>query len=198
MPEQRIYELMEELDMLLEEKVQDEENQELLEAYREFEGVTDEQLDAFEREQGIRLPADFRAFYKRKNGSGYGFHVLYPSLEERRESEPFYLLSLEKIQKEQSTLVENRMDDYFTEEEIRELDPRIKPYLFQKKWITFGMLGGGSLYLMFDFDPTEQGTVGQIIMYVHDPDFVYYVAGTFTELLEQSNRNLRELEAIEY
>lgn len=198
MPEQRIYELMDELDVLLEEKVQDEENRELLEAYREFEGVTDEQLDAFEREQGIRLPADFRTFYKRKNGSGYGFHVLYPSLEEGRESEPFYLLSLEKIQKEQSTLVENRMDDYFTEEEIRELDPRIKPYLFQKKWITFGMLGGGSLYLMFDFDPTEQGTVGQIIMYVHDPDFVYYVAGTFTELLEQSNRNLHALEAIEY
>ncbi|WP_405170926.1 SMI1/KNR4 family protein [Paenibacillus sp. FSL H8-0280] len=198
MPEQRIYELMDELDMLLEEKVQDEENRELLEAYREFEGVTDEQLDAFEQEYGIRLPADFRAFYKRKNGSGYAFHVLYPSLEEGRESEPFYLLSLEKIQKEQSTLVENRMDDYFTEEEIRELDPRIKPYLFQKKWITFGMLGGGSLYLMFDFDPTEQGTVGQIIMYVHDPDFVYYVAGTFTELLEQSNRNLRAIEAIEY
>lgn len=99
MPEQRIYELMDELDMLLEEKVQDEENRELLEAYREFEGVTDEQLDAFEQEHGIRLPADFRAFYKRKNGSGYGFHVLYPSLEEGRESEPFYLLSLEKIQR---------------------------------------------------------------------------------------------------
>ncbi|WP_145324659.1 SMI1/KNR4 family protein [Paenibacillus xylanexedens] len=198
MPEQRIYELMDELDMLLEEKIQDEENRELLNAYREFEGVTDEQLDAFEREHGIRLPADFRAFYKRKNGSGYAFHVLYPSPEEGRESEPFYLLSLEKIQKEQSTLVENRLDDYYTEEELRELDPRIKPYLFQKKWVTFGMLGGGSLYLMFDFDPTEQGTVGQIIMYVHDPDFIYYVAGTFTELLEQSNRNLRALEAIEY
>lgn len=90
------------------------------------------------------------------------------------------------------------MDDYLTEEEIRELDPRIKPYLFQKKWVAFGNLGGGSLYLMFDFDPTAQGTYGQIIMYVHDPDFVYYVAETFTELLEQSNRNLRALEAIEY
>ncbi|WP_339180192.1 SMI1/KNR4 family protein [Paenibacillus sp. FSL R5-0701] len=198
MPEQRIYELMDELDMLLEEKVQDEENRELLNEYREFEGVTDEQLDAFEQEHGIRLPADFRAFYKRKNGSCYGFHVLFPSLEEGRESEPFYLLSLEKIQKEQTTLVENRMDDYLTEEEIRELDPRIKPYLFQKKWVAFGNLGGGSLYLMFDFDPTAQGTYGQIIMYVHDPDFVYYVAETFTELLEQSNRNLRALEAIEY
>ncbi|WP_405154264.1 SMI1/KNR4 family protein [Paenibacillus sp. FSL K6-0108] len=198
MPEQRIYELMDELDILLEEKVQDEENRELLTAYRKFAGVTNEQLDAFEQEHGIRLPSDFRAFYKRKNGSGYGFKVLYPSLEEGRETEPFYLLSLEKIQKGHSTLVENRLDDYYTEEEIRELDPRIKPYLFQKKWITFGMLGGGSLCLMFDFDPTEQGTYGQIIMYIHDPDFVYYVAGTFTELLEQSNRNLRALEAIEY
>lgn len=99
MPEQRIYELMDELDVLLEEKVQDEENRELLEAYHQFEGVTDEQLDAFEHEHGIRLPADFRAFYKRKNGSGYGFHVLYPSLEEGRETEPFYLMSLERIQR---------------------------------------------------------------------------------------------------
>ncbi|WP_440113939.1 SMI1/KNR4 family protein [Paenibacillus sp. QZ-Y1] len=197
MPEQRIHALMDELDVLLEEKVQNEENQELLNAYHAFEGVTDEQLDAFEREHDVRLPTDFRAFYKRKNGSGYGFHVLYPSLEEGRESEPFYLLSLEKIQKEQSMVVESKLDS-FTAEEMKQLDPRIKPYLFQKKWITFGMLGGGSLYLMFDFDPTEQGTYGQIIMYVHDPDFIYYVAGTFTELLEQSNRNLGDMEAIEY
>lgn len=60
------------------------------------------------------------------------------------------------------------------------------------------MLGGGSVCLMLDFDPTTQGTYGQIIMYEHDPDLIFYVAETFTELLEQSNRNLSTIEALEY
>ncbi|WP_128103911.1 SMI1/KNR4 family protein [Paenibacillus sp. DCT19] len=198
MSEQRIYALMDELDAMLDEKVQDEENQELLSDYRELDGVTDEQLDAFEQEYGVQLPADFRAFYKRKNGSGYGFHILYPTDAEGSQDTAFYLLSLEKIHREQATVVENTLEDFYTAEEMSKLDARIKPYLFQKKWVTFGMLGGGSLYLMFDFDPTAEGTYGQIIMYKHDPDFIYYVAGTFTELLEQSNKNLRALDAIEY
>ncbi|MBU5352754.1 SMI1/KNR4 family protein [Paenibacillus barcinonensis] len=197
-PEQRMDELMDELLELLEEKVQDEENLELLEAYREREGATDEELDAFEQHYGIRLPADLRAFYKRKNGSGYAFHVLFPGDAAQNEDHVFYMLSLEQMQQENDGTVEIRMQDYFTPDEMHELDPRIKPYLHQKSWIIFGKLGGGSLYLMLDFDPTEQGTYGQIIMFEHDPDFVYYVAQTFTELLEQSNRNLREIEMIEY
>ena len=71
--EQRIDELMQELLELLEEKVQDEENQELLEAYREQEGATDEELDAFEQYYSIRLPEDFRAFYKRKTAADMPF-----------------------------------------------------------------------------------------------------------------------------
>lgn len=196
--EQRIDELMDELLELLEEKVQDEENQELLEAYREREGAADEELDSFEQHYGIRLPPDFRAFYKRKNGSGYAFHVLFPGDAARNEDNVFYMLSLEQMQQKNNGTVEIPMEDYFSKEEMLELDPRIKPYLHQKSWITFGKLGGGSLYLMLDFDPAEQGTYGQIIMFTHDPDFVYYTAETFTELLEQSNRNLREIEAIEY
>lgn len=198
LPEQRVYTLMDELDNLLRDKVQDEENKELFDSYRQLGGVTDEQLDAFEQELGVRLPNDFRTFYKRKNGSGYGFHIVYPDHEKGREAAPFYLLSLERILKEQAMVVESTLDQYYTAEEISNLDSRIKPYLFQKSWITFGMLGGGSVCLMLDFDPSAQGTYGQIIMYEHDPDFIYYVSETFTELLEQSNRNLSSIEALEY
>ncbi|WP_336762707.1 hypothetical protein [Paenibacillus sp. USHLN196] len=42
------------------------------------------------------------------------------------------MLSLEKIQKEQSTLVENRLDDYYTEEELRELDPESSRICFKR------------------------------------------------------------------
>ncbi|MNI95617.1 SMI1 / KNR4 family protein [compost metagenome] len=59
-------------------------------------------------------------------------------------------------------------------------------------------MAGGSLYIMLDFDPTEKGKYGQIIMYVHDPDFVYYLNESFEELLEASNRNLSLKDEIDY
>lgn len=51
---------------------------------------------------------------------------------------------------------------------------------------------------MLDLDPSDEGTYGQIISYIHDPDFVYYTADSFTSLLRESNRNLAQLEEIEY
>lgn len=65
-PEERVHALMDELQDLLRDKVQDEENKELFDSYRQLGGVTDEQLDAFEQELGIRLPSDFRAFTNAK------------------------------------------------------------------------------------------------------------------------------------
>ena len=63
---------------------------------------------------------------------------------------------------------------------------------------TFATLAGGSLYLLLDYDPTEKGKNGQIISYIHDPDFVYYVAEDFTELLKKSNDNLAKWGEIDY
>jgi cell wall assembly regulator SMI1 len=45
---------------------------------------------------------------------------------------------------------------------------------------------------MLDYDPTEYGKIGQIIFYVHDPDFIYYIAPTFTDLLHDIINNLKE------
>lgn len=42
MPEERVHALMDELQNLLQDKVQDEENKELFDSYRQLEGVTDE------------------------------------------------------------------------------------------------------------------------------------------------------------
>ncbi|MGC5773152.1 SMI1/KNR4 family protein [Paenibacillus pabuli] len=188
------------LNELLNEKVKDEEIRQLYEEYQYRKGASEETLIALEKEFGVQLPEDLRAFYQRKDGSGYAFHILYPGDAEREESTPFYLMSLDEIRetKQYFCEVDEKLDAYYSEEEIRKLDPEIKPYLFHKEWIPFATMAGGSLYLMLDFDPAEQGTYGQIIMYVHDPDFVYYVAETFTDLLEVSNRNLKIMDEIEY
>ncbi|MFE6075896.1 SMI1/KNR4 family protein [Paenibacillus sp. NPDC057886] len=192
--------LFDTLNELLNEKVQDEEIRQLYEEYQHRKGASEETLIVLEEEFGVRLPKDFRAFYKRRDGSGYAFHVLYPGDAEREECTPFYLMSLEEIRETKQYFcdVDEKLDEYYSAEEISKLDPEIKPYLFHKEWIPFATMAGGSLYLMLDFDPAEKGTYGQIIMYVHDPDFVYYLTDTFTELLEVSNRNLKIMDEIEY
>ena len=69
---------------------------------------------------------------------------------------------------------------------------RIKPYLFCERWFPFAEYAG-SLYLMLDYNPSPKGTVGQIICYVHDPDFVYYIASDITEALKLTETVIEEL-----
>ncbi|WP_433938148.1 SMI1/KNR4 family protein [Paenibacillus lautus] len=192
--------LMTELEQLLEEKVA-EDLRDLLGEYKQLEGAPSDRLKQFEEEFGIALPEDFRSFYSKKDGSGYAFHVLYPGNEGDGEYTPFYLMSLDEMREVKSYFCERdeRLDAYYGPEEVQRLDSEIKPYLFHKAWYPFATMAGGSLYLMLDFDPAEPGTSGQIIMYVHDPDFVYYIAPSFTELLQASNRNLRtDIEEVDY
>ena len=192
--------LMAELDHLLQEKVVEAEIQELHGEYKELAGASEESLAAFERKFDVLLPEDFRSFYRRKDGSGYAFHILYPGDADAEECVPYYIMSLAEMEKTKGYFCERDelLAQYYSEEEIRELAPEIKPYLFYRKWFPFATMAGGSLYLMLDLDPSDQGTYGQIISYVHDPDFVYYVAGSFTDLLRESNQNLSLMDEIEY
>lgn len=50
-------------------------------------------------------------------------------------------------------------------------------------WFPFAEYAG-SLYLMLDYNPSQKGTVAQIICYVHDTDFIYYIAPDITEALK--------------
>ncbi|MFS0871162.1 SMI1/KNR4 family protein [Paenibacillus xylanilyticus] len=197
---ERMNELMNHLNELLNKKVKDEEIRQLYEEYQQLGGASEDSLALFETEFGVRLPEDFREFYKCKNGSGYAFHVLYPGDAEREECTPFYLMSLQEIRETKQYFCERdeKLDEHYSAEEISKLDLEIKPYLFHKPWIPFATMAGGSLYLMLDFDPSDQGSYGQIIIYVHDPDFVYYITDTFTSLLQASNRNLEIMDEIEY
>lgn len=58
--------LMDELNHLLDEKIQDHEIRQLFEEYQHREGASEESLDLFEKEYGVRLPGDFRTFTKAK------------------------------------------------------------------------------------------------------------------------------------
>ncbi|WP_455089013.1 SMI1/KNR4 family protein [Peptoanaerobacter stomatis] len=159
--------------------------EEYFEEYREISGVFEEDILSFEEKFNIILPDDVKALYRYKNGSKY--LSILPCVIDEREI-PFYLMSLQEIEKTKEYF-QNRdallteFTDYFTNEDIDNMkDDRIKPYLFNKRWIPFAKYCD-SCFLMLDFDPDKGGKEGQVICYIHDPDEVIYVASSITELV---------------
>lgn len=160
--------------------------EEYIDDYREIEGASEEEISAFEEKFGISLPEDVKELYRYKNGSKY-LSILPCVIDEREMA--FNLMSLDAIEKSKEYF-QNRdalltdFPEHFTSEDIEKMkDSRIKPYLFNKKWIPFAEYCD-SCFLMLDFDPDKEGKEGQIICYIHDPDEVIYVAESLTKLIE--------------
>ena len=160
--------------------------EEYIDDYREIEGASEEEISAFEEKFGITLPEDVKELYRYKNGSKY-LSILPCAIDEREMA--FCLMSLQGIEKAKKYF-QNRdalltdFPEYFTSEDIEKMkDSRIKPYLFNKKWIPFAEYCD-SCFLLLDFDPDKEGKEGQIICYIHDPDEVIYVAESLTELIK--------------
>ena len=158
-----------------------------LEDYQEISGASEKEIQEFEKRLGIPLPDELKEVYRYKNGSK--FLAVLPCVIDQREM-AFSLMSLQEIeagkryfQNRDALLTE--FPDYFSSEDVEEMrDSRVKPYLFNKKWLPFAEYCD-SCYLMLDFDPDQEGQEGQIICYIHDPDEIIYVAKSFTELIEE-------------
>lgn len=160
--------------------------EEYMDDYQKISGASEEEFQVLEERFGIHLPADFKELYSYKNGSKY-FSIL-PCVIDQREL-TFSLMSLQEIET-RKRYFQNRdallteFPDYFSNQDLENMrDSRIKPYLFNKKWIPFAQYCD-SCYLMLDFDPDREGQEGQIICYIHDPDEIIYVAESLTELIE--------------
>lgn len=157
-----------------------------LDDYEEILGATEEEISGFEEKFGITLPEDVKEIYRYKNGSKF-FSILPCVIDERDMA--FNLMSLDQVEKAKKYF-QNRdallteFPKHFTNEDIEKMkDSRIKPYLFNKKWIPFAEYCD-SYFLMLDFDPDREGKEGQIICYIHDPDEVIYAAESLTKLLD--------------
>lgn len=176
------------------EALNDEEvEREDIDEYLAIQGVIEEELSIFENKFQIRLPEDFKTVYRYKNGSGYmsliwpqkGFYRGYRllSLQEMSEIKSYFHNENHKM---------SEFSDVIDEKQLQQLDERIKPYLFCERWFPFAEYAG-SLYLMLDYDPSEKGEIGQIICYVHDPDFIYYIAPNITETLKLTETVIEDL-----
>lgn len=109
---------------------------------------------------------------------------------------PYYLFSAEQML-EQKDVAKNFADliEYFLEnvENAYELyfDDRIQTDVSKMKWLCFSdcMNNGGTSSLYIDFTPSEKGTKGQIIRYLHDPDELKVIANSFDEYLDMLIKN---------
>lgn len=159
--------------------------------YQAVKGASPAEIQEFEERFQIALPEDFKELYQYKDGSGW-IELISPQPEV-----PFRLLSLQEMaevkRKFQSQNCRMReFPDIIPAEKIeKQLDRRIRRYLYHKSWFPFATMGN-SLYLMLDYCPTKRGAQGQIICYIHDPDFITYTARNMTELLKLSYENIKE------
>ena len=161
--------------------------EEYFQEYESIAGASEHDLLKFEEEFSICLPEDFKTLYQYKDGSR--FMCILPSMIGTSDM-CFCLMSLTEIKKckiyfqNKNTLLSN-FPKYFSSQDIDNMqDNRIKPYLFNKRWIPFAQYCD-SCYLMLDFDPDTEGKKGQVICYIHDPDEIVYVSKNITELIEK-------------
>lgn len=167
--------------------------EEYLDDYQEISGASEEEIAALEEKFEITLPDDVKELYNYKNGSNY--LSILPCLVDERDM-AFCLLSLQAIEKtkhyfqNRDTLL-TEFPEYFTGEDIEKMkDSRIKPYLFNKRWIPFAEYCD-SCFLMLDFDPDKEGKEGQILCYIHDPDEVVYIAESLKDLIFSIIREIK-------
>ena len=79
---------------------------------------------------------------------------------------------------------------YFLEEPDEDygpfIDDKIQTDAEKLKWLNFSdcMNNGGTSTLYIDFTPSEKGTKGQIVRYLHDPDELKVIANSFDEFLD--------------
>ncbi len=65
-------------------------------------------------------------------------------------------------------------------------DSRIKDGWLNDNWLPIAGYNGLATIVMIDNDPTNKGSQGQVIVYQHDPDAIYFVAKNIKEFFEKS------------
>ncbi len=124
-------------------------------------------------------------YYRMYKDEEICLYFLGSSLEEY----PYYLLSSEEMIEN-----ENLASDYYSDYVNREYDPsdvsiddKIIDDSSQMRWLHFSdcMNNGGTSQLFIDFNPSSTGKVGQVVMFLHDPDRIEVIADSFDEYLEK-------------
>lgn len=103
------------------------------------------------------------------------------------EEYPYYLLSSKEIIENQDQAIEYYSECIERKNEEVEIDEKITNQSKSIKWLHFSdcMNNGGTSQLFIDFSPSEKGTKGQIVRFLHDPDEFRVIADSFEEYLKK-------------
>lgn len=136
-------------------------------------GASDEELQLLEDTLAVTLPEQVKSFYKVHNGQDWEVG-----------NEPFVrnltLLPISEIIANWTFLQEELDLDEYTELDVED---GIKPFFWHAKWIPVAENGAGD-YVCIDTDPSETGTVGQVLYYWHDWENRSVEAKSFFEFIE--------------
>ncbi len=119
-------------------------------------GTKDEDFQLIENTLHITLPEEMKKIYRVHNGQNWNMGV----------NSFVRNLTLSPI----SLIIDNWkfLQNEFEPDELEpDIDSEIKPFLWNPKWIPIAENGGGD-YLCLDTDPSEAGSVGQVLYFWHD------------------------------
>lgn len=99
----------------------------------------------------------------------------------------YYLLSCDDMLKERQykDTITERYGDWLGNTDIIDIAPEIDPQTPMNQWLCFAhcINNGGTSRLYIDFTPTEKGSEGQVVRYLHDPDSYHVLAPSFEQYL---------------
>jgi cell wall assembly regulator SMI1 len=144
---------------------------------------TEEDVQALESAFGVQITPALSSMWLRANGSET------PAFARPGYFTGYRLMTTTEASDERSVL-EKRAATYGDYVQPGERDQRIRSGWFQPGWVPFAEFGGGSLLLLEDHSPSDEGASGQIIGFVHDPDEIVYVAASMEDYLASSLENI--------
>lgn len=120
-------------------------------------------------------------YWRAYQGEEIAFFFLGSDLEEY----PYYLLSAKQMAETRDEAREF-LDYLIARESDGPVDDAVTRDLEHLCWLHFSdcMNNGGTSQLFLDFSPSETGTKGQVLRYVHDPDKLSVIADSFDEYLQ--------------
>lgn len=120
-------------------------------------------------------------YWREYAGEKIAFYFFGSDMEEY----PYYLLSSGEMIENRDLAAKYYKDYIQREYDEVEVDEKIASTVTDLKWLHFSdcMNNGGTSQLFIDFSPSEKGTKGQIVRFVHDPDELSVIAGSFEEYL---------------
>ncbi|WP_027387985.1 SMI1/KNR4 family protein [Chryseobacterium gregarium] len=121
-------------------------------------------------------------YWREYEGEKIAFYILGSDMEEY----PYYLLSSAEMIENHYIAVKYYSDYIERKYEEVEIDEKITDTAKDLKWLHFSdcMNNGGTSQLFIDFSPSEKGTKGQIVRFLHDPDEFSVIADSFEDYLQ--------------